>query len=37
MVRRSEKGQHLPVYTVFKNANTRAMTVLRNIDGDVQV
>jgi len=35
-VRRSG-NEHLPVYTTYKNANTRVMTVLRNIDGDVEV
>jgi hypothetical protein len=34
-VYRTEKGRYLPVYATYKNARTRALTVVRNIDGDV--
>ena len=36
-VRRTDKGGSLPVYATYKNANTRVVTVLRNIDGDIPV
>jgi len=36
-VRRTDKGGMLPVYATYKNANTRVVTVLRQIDGDIEV
>jgi hypothetical protein len=36
-VRRSKRGGSLPVYASYKNANTRVITTLRNVDGDIVV
>ena len=36
-VQRTATGQFLPVYTDIKNARSRVVTVVRNIDGDIQV
>ena len=36
-VNRTIKGGYIPVYANYRNANTRVITTLRNIDGDVQV
>mmetsp|Transcript_19854 Transcript_19854/g.41763 ORF Transcript_19854/g.41763 Transcript_19854/m.41763 type:complete len:175 (-) Transcript_19854:75-599(-) len=35
-VQRTATGQFLPVYTDIKNARSRVVTVVRNIDGDIQ-
>ena len=35
-MRRTEKGQYLPVYTDIKNNRSRVVTVVRKIDGDVE-
>ena len=36
-IRRTEKGGFIPVYANYKNANTRVVTTVRNIDGDAKV
>ena len=36
-VHRTATGQFLPVYTDIKNARSRVVTIIRNIDGDIEV
>ena len=34
-VRRTARGRSLPVYTDYRNARSRVLTIVRNIDGDI--
>eukprot|EP00614_Pseudopedinella_elastica_P006617 CAMPEP_0172589958 /NCGR_PEP_ID=MMETSP1068-20121228/8472_1 /TAXON_ID=35684 /ORGANISM="Pseudopedinella elastica, Strain CCMP716" /LENGTH=163 /DNA_ID=CAMNT_0013385631 /DNA_START=78 /DNA_END=569 /DNA_ORIENTATION=+ len=36
-IQRTGTGKCLPVYSSYKNANTRVITVLRQVDGDVKM
>jgi hypothetical protein len=36
-VRRTSTGGSIPVYVDYKNGNTRAITIVRNLNGDIEV